>query len=68
MQTQYLLQEINLLSPELQKQVCDFVSFLRNQQQKQYLTKRTVGEYRNQIVIHGDFNDPLPEQFWLGES
>lgn len=58
MQTQYLLQEINLLSPELQKQVFDFIMDLRKQQ-NQPLIKRTVGEYRNQIVIHDDFNDPL---------
>jgi hypothetical protein len=67
MQPQLLLQEVNLLPPELQKQVFDFIIFLRKQQQPR-LTKRTVGEYRNQIIIHDDFDEPLPEQFWLGES
>lgn len=67
MQPQLLLQEINLLPPELQKQAFDFIMFLRKQQQP-HLTKRTVGEYRNQIIIHDDFDEPLPDQFWLGES
>ena len=34
MQTQQLLHEIEVLPPELQKQVSDFVDLLRKQQQK----------------------------------
>ena len=66
MQSQQLLNEIEILPPELQKQVSDFVLFLRKQQQKQLIKQRTVGEYSDQIVIHDDFNDPLPDEFWLG--
>ncbi|WP_394754194.1 hypothetical protein [Crenothrix sp.] len=51
---QQLLHEIEILPPELQKQ-------------KQLLKKRTVGEYRDKIVIHDDFDTPLPDDFWLGE-
>ena len=66
MHSQQLLNEIEILPPELQKQVSDFVLFLRKQQQKQLIKQRTVGEYSDQIVIHDDFNDALPDEFWLG--
>ena len=63
-----LLQEIEVLSPELQRQVFDFVTALRRQQQQPVIKKRTVGEYQNEIVIHKDFDEPLPDDFWLGEK
>lgn len=68
MHSQRLLQEIEILPPELQKQVSDFVVFLRKQQQKQIIKKRTVGEYKDKIVIHEDFDEPLGDEFWLGEK
>lgn len=68
MHSQELLQEIEILPPELQKQVSDFVSFLRKQQQKQPIKKRTVGEYKDKIVLHDDFDEPLADDFWLGEK
>lgn len=61
-----LLQEIEILPPELQKQVSDFVVFLRKQQQKQLIKTRTVGEYKDKIIIHDDFDAPLGDDFWLG--
>jgi hypothetical protein len=30
--------------------------------------KRTVGEYIGKIKIGDDFTDPLPDEFWYGES
>lgn len=68
MHGQQLLHEIEILPPELQKQVSDFVVFLRKQQQKQLVKKRTVGEYKNKILIHEDFDEPLGDDFWLGEQ
>jgi hypothetical protein len=68
MHGQQLLHEIEILPPELQKQVSDFVVFLRKQQQKQLVKKRTVGEYKDKIVIHEDFDEPLGDDFWLGEQ
>ncbi len=68
MQPQKLMQEIEILPPELQKQVFDFVLFLRKQQQKNTLKKRTVGEYKDKIIIHADFDSELPDEFWLGEQ
>ncbi len=31
-------------------------------------SKRTVGEYIGKIKIGDDFTDPLPDEFWMGES
>jgi hypothetical protein len=68
MHGQQLLQEIEILPLELQKQVSDFVVFLRKQQQRQLCKHRTVGEYKGKIIIQDDFNEPLPDDFWLGEK
>lgn len=54
-----LLQEIEVLPPELQKQVSDFIATLKKQQQQSLIKRRTVGEYANKIVIHDDFDEPL---------
>jgi len=43
MNSQQLVNEIEVLPPELQKQVFDFVAFLKTQQLKQQVNKRTVG-------------------------
>ncbi|MGC1306885.1 MAG: hypothetical protein WA885_06625 [Phormidesmis sp.] len=29
---------------------------------------RKFGQFRGQIQIGDDFNEPLPDEFWLGES
>jgi mRNA-degrading endonuclease RelE of RelBE toxin-antitoxin system len=55
MNTRQLVHEFEVLPPELQKQVVDFVCFLRKQQQQQTLKKRTVGEYKGKIRIADDF-------------
>jgi hypothetical protein len=59
MNSQQLVHEIEVLPPELQKQVVDFVAFLRKQQLKQRVTERAVGEYRDKIRIAEDFDAPL---------
>jgi hypothetical protein len=68
MHGQQLLHEIEILPPELQKQVSDFVIFLRKKHQKQSIKMKTVGEYKDKIVIHEDFDEPLGDDFWLGEK
>ena len=30
--------------------------------------KRIFGQFRGQIKIADDFDDPLPDEFWLGED
>lgn len=41
---------------------------LEKKQLKQKTKQRSVGEYAGKIVIHDDFDDPMPDSFWLGDS
>jgi len=66
MNTQQLVHDVEALPPELQKQVVDFVSFLKKQQIG--IRKRTIGEYKGKIHISDDFDAPLGDDFWLGKS
>ena len=68
MNTQQLINDVEVLAPDLQKQVVDFVHFLQKQQLQAVVTKRTVGEYKGQIHIADDFDAPLGDEFWLGKS
>lgn len=62
-----LLHNIEALPPDLQKEVGDFVSFLLQKYQPQTVkAERTVGEYRQQIIMHDDFDQPIADEFWLG--
>lgn len=66
MLNQQLLQDIASLPPDLQKEVGDFVDFLRQKYPSQTQQRRTTGEYRQQIIVHDSFNQPLDDDFWLG--
>lgn len=75
-----LIQQCQALPPDLQRQVIDYVEFLR----VKYLTpqevkeqpdtsvaaksQRTLGLHRGKIWISDDFDAPLPDEFWLGEK
>ncbi len=68
MNSQQLVHEFEVLTQELQKQVFDFVAFLRKQQLQQHTSKRTVDEYKDKIHISDDFDAPLADDFWLGQQ
>jgi hypothetical protein len=75
-----LIQKCQALPPGLRRQVIDYVEFLM----VKYLTpeevkeqtgtsvaakpKRTLGSHRGKIWISDDFDAPLPDEFWLGET
>jgi len=67
MNTQQLLHTIERLPMEQQQQVHDFVVHL-SKQQIPSIRQRTVGEYVDQIRIYPDFDNPLPDGFWLGQN
>ena len=51
------------MPPDLQKEVGDFVDFLRQKYPlSQVKSQRTVGEYRQQIVMHDDFDQALDKE------
>jgi len=45
-----------------------FFEYTDTEKYHEISSKRTVGEYIGKIKISDDFNDPLPDEFWLGET
>ncbi|WP_256871915.1 DUF2281 domain-containing protein [Nostoc sp. TCL26-01] len=68
-----LIAKLQTLPAEQQQQVLDFVEFLvqkyvQAQQPQQPPEKRVPDLNRGEIWMSDDFNDPLPDEFWLGEG
>jgi Protein of unknown function (DUF2281) len=69
-----VIADLELLSGEQRQQVFDFVAFLA--QQRTVAVKnsevpkhqRVFGQYQGRISMSEDFDAPLPDSFWLGES
>ncbi|MEH2280961.1 MAG: DUF2281 domain-containing protein [Nostoc sp.] len=68
--TSKLIAKLQTLAPEQQQQVLDFVEFLAQKyaQPQQSPQKRVLGLNQDKIWISDDFNDPLPDEFWLCEN
>jgi Protein of unknown function (DUF2281) len=70
-----VLTALQMLSPEQRQQIFDFVEFLSQkqtaimkQQAKQPKQQRVFGQYAGRITMGEDFDETLPDAFWLGES
>ena len=62
---------IDELPSNLQEQVYNFVVFLQSNQTNQAIEpqeKRVLGLHRGSMHMHDNFDDPLPDAFWLGEE
>jgi mRNA-degrading endonuclease RelE of RelBE toxin-antitoxin system len=71
--TSEVIAKLQSLAPEQQQQVLDFVEFLAQkynqpQKTKEIPKKRVPDLNKGQIWMSDDFNDPLPDEFWLGEG
>lgn len=68
--TSELIAKLKTLAPQQQQQVLDFVEFLAQKYAQPKLTqkKRVLGLNRGKYWMSDDFNDPLPDEFWLGED
>jgi hypothetical protein len=58
-------------SPERRKQVFDFVRFLAQPQEENINPtppQRVLGLHQGMGWMSDDFDSPLPDEFWLGES
>ncbi len=70
----HVLVALRILSPEQRQQAFAFIEFLYQTQQstlRQPTTlkkQRVFGQYAGRISMSADFDDPLPDSFWLGES
>jgi hypothetical protein len=71
---QALIPKLQALPPEQQQQVIDFVEFLTQKysQPANHSTQsppvRVLGLYEGQGWMSEDFDQPLPDEFWLGQS
>ncbi len=71
---EHVLNALRILSPEQRQQAFAFIEFLYQTQQsalQQQPTapkkQRIFGQYAGRISTSKDFDDPLPDSFWLGE-
>ncbi len=71
--TEILITKLQSLSPEQQQTVLDFAEFLVQKHTQpqpiptQPLQKRVPDLNRGEIWMSEDFNEPLPDEFWMGE-
>jgi len=62
---------VNELDSVPVKLLADVLSFIRSAKSKAIQTpnqsdRRVAGLHEGQIWMSDDFNDPLPDEFWLG--
>jgi hypothetical protein len=71
---QMLLPKLQALPPEQLQQVLDFVDFLTQRyghsatDSTQPKSPRVLGLYEGKGWMSEDFDSPLPDEFWLGQS
>ncbi|MEO1433082.1 MAG: DUF2281 domain-containing protein [Cyanobacteria bacterium J06633_8] len=69
-----LVNKLQKLPPEQQQQVADFIEFLEQKyiqhqsNQEQPAQQRVLGLNQGEIWMSEDFNEPLPDEFWMGEE
>lgn len=64
---QALLKQVRTLTPAQQQAVLDFAASLR-QQTSPVPKERIPGLHRGAFIMSDDFDDPLPDSFWVGEE
>ncbi|WP_017297093.1 DUF2281 domain-containing protein [Nodosilinea nodulosa] len=62
-----LLEQVRALTPAQQQTVLDFAAFLRHQSPAA-AKERIPGLHPGAFVMSDDFDEPLPDSFWLGEE
>jgi hypothetical protein len=69
MDTSSLHKLIAQLPNDLQKQVYDFANRWVAKEKQTFSKKtRVAGLHAGQMTVQDDFDDPLPDEFWLGED
>jgi mRNA-degrading endonuclease RelE of RelBE toxin-antitoxin system len=72
--TSQVVAKLQTLAPEQQQQVLDFVEFLTHKYviplevPQEVEQKRIPDLNRGEVWMSDDFNDPLPDEFWMGEG
>lgn len=65
--------KLQALPPQQQQQALDFIEFLtqkyvRSNSSQSQKKQRIAGLHEGMGWIAEDFNDPLPDEFWMGEE
>ena len=65
-----IVNELNLLPESILVEVLSFVHDDKNKsvQPSQYRFQRVAELHEGQIWMSDDFNQPLPDEFWLGDD
>jgi hypothetical protein len=71
--TSELIAKLQTVPPEKLQQVLDFVEFLAQKYTQPPEVQETPQQRipdlnKGEIWMSDDFNDPLPDEFWLGEG
>jgi hypothetical protein len=68
--TSELIAKFQTLAPEQQQQVLDFVEFLAQKyaQTQKPPEKRVFDLNKGEIWMSDDFNDTLPDEWWMGKG
>jgi len=66
---QALLEQVRALNPAQQQAVLDFATFLCQKLPQPVPKARIAGLHQDDPYwMADDFDDPLPDEFWLGEE
>jgi hypothetical protein len=69
MNEQALAEKFKRLPKNQQQQIINLIDSLLAQEEKNKKTsKRILGLNQGEIVMSNDFDAPLPDDFWLGDS
>ena len=66
-----IVNELNSVPEPLLAEVLSFIRAAKNksiQSSQQLGSQRVAGLHEGQIWMSDDFNEPLPDEFWLGDD
>jgi Protein of unknown function (DUF2281) len=66
-----IVNELNSVPEPLLAEVLSFIRAAKNksvQLSQQLVFQRVAGLHEGQIWMSDDFNEPLPDEFWLGDD
>lgn len=63
-----IISELSAAPEELLLEVARFIQSAKDNASLVSNLQRTPGLHQGEIWMSDDFNDPLPDEFWLGED
>ena len=66
---QAIFAKLQVLPPAQQQEILDFAEFLIQKYERSNVPiKRVPDLHKGKIWMSDDFDEPLPDEFWLGEN